>query len=106
MLLVHVPLIIQIQVAHLQPDTITLVGEGVFPCIGFDLPNRLMEPSCTEYGNLREMAEKNLISREKSMAGKAMERYTTSVSNSDLSICVSTNTCEILAVHNLYSLSH
>lgn len=76
LLLLHVFVIIQVQVAHLQPDTITLVGEGVFPCIGFNLPNRLTEPSSTEYGSLRETALKNLISQEKTMADTAVERYT------------------------------
>lgn len=53
-------LVVQIQVAHLQPDEITLVGEGMFPCIGFDLPSQLTDPSYTEYESLRENALDNL----------------------------------------------
>ena len=48
---------IQIQVAHLQPDVITLVGEGVFPRIGFDMPSQLLEPGCTDHSQLREIAQ-------------------------------------------------
>ena len=28
----------QVQVAHFEPDTIMLTGEGIFPCITFSLP--------------------------------------------------------------------
>ena len=52
----------QIQVAHMQPDIITLVGEGVFPRIGLNLPSQLTEPNCTEYNSLRQRARENLIS--------------------------------------------
>ena len=48
---------IQVQVAHLQPDEITLVGEGVFPRIGFDLPSQLLDP---EHSQLRETAHKSI----------------------------------------------
>ena len=48
---------IQVQVAHLQPDEITLVGEGVFPRVGFDLPSQLLDP---EHSQLRETAQKSI----------------------------------------------
>ena len=54
----------QVQVAHLQPDDITLVGEGVFPCIGFDLPSQLLEPGSSEYSQLREMAYKSTLTMD------------------------------------------
>ena len=53
---------IQIQVAHLQPDEITLVGEGIFPRISFNLPSKLTELSYTEYSQLRETAQQILAS--------------------------------------------
>ena len=43
--------------AHLQPDEITLVGEGVFPRVGFDLPSQLLDP---EHSQLRETAHKSI----------------------------------------------
>lgn len=36
----------QIQVAHFEPDTIVLTGEGIFPCITFNVPR--VETSMTE----------------------------------------------------------
>lgn len=63
--LIIIFLVIQIQVAHLQPDTITLVGNGVFPCIGFNLPSQLTEP---KYSSLREMAEESLSSSHRKSA--------------------------------------
>lgn len=54
----------QVQVAHLQPDEITLVGEGVFPRIGFDLPSQLLEPGSSEYTELREMAYKSTLTMD------------------------------------------
>ena len=37
---------VQIQVAHFEPDTIVLTGEGIFPCITFNVPR--VETSMTE----------------------------------------------------------
>ena len=54
----------QVQVAHLEPDEITLVGEGVFPRIGFDLPSQLLEPGSSEYSQLREMAYKSTLTMD------------------------------------------
>ena len=47
---------LQVQVAHLQADEITLVGEGVFPRIGFDLPSQLLDPGYSDHSQLRESA--------------------------------------------------
>ena len=50
--------------AHLQPEEITLVGEGVFPRIVFNLPSQLTEDSYMEYSQLRERARQTLVTRE------------------------------------------
>ncbi|KAH9493176.1 hypothetical protein Btru_021958, partial [Bulinus truncatus] len=48
----------QIQVAHFEPDSITLTGEGVFPRISLDLPR--IEDEEGVYGKLVQEAKKNL----------------------------------------------
>ena len=44
--------------AHFEPDTITLTGEGVFPRISFNLPR---EVTSENYSRLRKKALKNLL---------------------------------------------
>ena len=48
-----------------MPDAITLLGEGVFPCIGFNLPCQLTDPSHTQYASIREKAVDVLKAKEK-----------------------------------------
>ncbi|XP_006878929.1 PREDICTED: hydrocephalus-inducing protein homolog [Elephantulus edwardii] len=48
----------QIQVAHLDPDDITLTGEGIFPRICLDLPRNLKGNE--KYENFLNQAKKNL----------------------------------------------
>ena len=65
----------QIQVAHLEPDAITLVGEGVFPCIGFNLPSNVTDRGCTEYDGLRKRAEKYLSHGKRGKSILATKRH-------------------------------
>ncbi|XP_055892829.1 hydrocephalus-inducing protein homolog isoform X5 [Biomphalaria glabrata] len=48
----------QIQVAHFEPDTVTLTGEGVFPRISLDLPR--IEDEEGVYAKLAQEAKRNL----------------------------------------------
>ena len=48
-----------IQVAHFEPDNITVNGEGVFPRISLDLPRLVTE----EYENLWKTARENVSSK-------------------------------------------
>ncbi|XP_058135740.1 hydrocephalus-inducing protein homolog isoform X1 [Dasypus novemcinctus] len=48
----------QIQIAHLDPENITLSGEGIFPRICLDLPRNLRENE--KYGTFLNQAKKNL----------------------------------------------
>ena len=48
-----------------MPDAISLVGEGVFPCIGFNLPSQLTDPSNTQYASIRQKAVEALRAKEK-----------------------------------------
>lgn len=45
----------QIQVAHFEPDTIVLTGEGIFPCITFNVPR--VETSLTPQAEKNTPAE-------------------------------------------------
>ena len=47
----------QIQVAHFEPDTVNLLGEGVFPRISLDLP-RSMEQEGQYEELVKEVREK------------------------------------------------
>lgn len=37
--------LLQIQVAHFEPDTVTLVGQGYYPRISFSLPRPIVQES-------------------------------------------------------------
>lgn len=52
---------LQIQVAHFEPDTITLTGEGVFPRISFNLPREVTNEN---YSRLRKRVLENLLPAE------------------------------------------
>lgn len=49
---------LQIQVAHFEPDTITLTGEGVFPRISFNLPREVTNEN---YSRLRKRVLENFL---------------------------------------------
>lgn len=55
--LVCTSFLLQIQVAHFEPDTITLTGEGIFPRISFNLPREI---TSERYASLRDKAQENL----------------------------------------------
>lgn len=69
--------------AHFEPDTITLTGEGIFPRISFSLPREMTNPDIKHYSSLRSDALANLKpavknSREEQPAQNA---YAVAVSN-------------------------
>ena len=64
----------QIQVAHFEPNTINIYGEGVFPRIILDLP-RICDP-CGKYSCLVQQAMENIslvTKKEQSMSEHSSE---------------------------------
>ena len=43
--------VFQIRVGHFEPEVITLVGEGIFPRISFDLPRDADDPRYCKYAD-------------------------------------------------------
>ena len=62
--------LLQVQVAHCQPDVLMLTGEGVFPRIGFTQPNQHTDPGLTE---------DNISSRDRAPERTRVEDGTTTV---------------------------
>lgn len=67
----------QIQVAHFEPDTVNLYGEGVFPRIFLNLP-KVIDPE-GRYERLVREARDNVIKE----SSKATERPTSGMSDID-----------------------
>ena len=65
-MLVELLLSLQVQVAHFEPDTITLIGEGVFPRISFNLPRDVTHE---DYSRLRKRALEKLTPAEGPVEG-------------------------------------
>jgi len=58
----------QIQVAHFEPDTVNLLGEGVFPRISLDLPRSLEDDG--QYEALVKDVREQLTTETKKTTGR------------------------------------